>query len=272
MYPVVLLCGKAGSGKDTVANFMAQDHGAVCIAQADPLKRFASRVFAFTEEQLWGPSECRNAVDARGKIPEYWGVTNKFFDCEGAFESQFVADWMNCYLNSHPRSSAAWNIMAKWYLGLKDKPLTPRNVLQTLGTEVGRKIHPQAWVMAAQNTAMSLLEEGGTYDRTRGHSPGPNTPPFVVVTDGRFKNEILSTKKNGGLVINVINPADEQLTGDAGKHSSETSLDSIPGAWYDIQFLNDKKLGLEECRYQVAAMVKNSVLRRSSYYLSGYKY
>jgi dephospho-CoA kinase len=60
---IVGLSGHAGSGKDTVARFLREDHGARCIALADLLKVFCKEIFGFSEEQLWGPSEMRNAVD-----------------------------------------------------------------------------------------------------------------------------------------------------------------------------------------------------------------
>ena len=59
------LCGFAGSGKDTTADFLIQHHGFIRIALADPLKRICRDVFGFTDDQLWGPSASRNAPDLR---------------------------------------------------------------------------------------------------------------------------------------------------------------------------------------------------------------
>ncbi len=59
------ICGLAGSGKDTVADFLAKEHGFAKVSFADPLKRICKDVFEFTDEQLWGPSQCRNAPDSR---------------------------------------------------------------------------------------------------------------------------------------------------------------------------------------------------------------
>jgi hypothetical protein len=57
--------GSAGSGKDTAANFLVEDHDFKAIALADPLKRFCREVYGFSVEQLWGPSETRNIPDPR---------------------------------------------------------------------------------------------------------------------------------------------------------------------------------------------------------------
>jgi hypothetical protein len=62
---IIGLCGPAGSGKDTAADFLVKNHGFVKVAFADPLKRICKDVFAFTDGQLWGPSEKRNAPDKR---------------------------------------------------------------------------------------------------------------------------------------------------------------------------------------------------------------
>lgn len=59
------LGGLAGAGKDTAAEALTERCGFVKIAFADPMKRFAMEMWNFTEEQLWGPSERRNAVDPR---------------------------------------------------------------------------------------------------------------------------------------------------------------------------------------------------------------
>ena len=58
--PIIIVSGKAGSGKDTVAAYIADKYNGVCIAQADPMKRFVKNLMGFSDNQLWGPSEARN--------------------------------------------------------------------------------------------------------------------------------------------------------------------------------------------------------------------
>ncbi len=62
---IIGITGKAGAGKDTVADLLVREHGFVKVALADPMKRFCKEVLGFTTEQLWGPSEMRNAPDTR---------------------------------------------------------------------------------------------------------------------------------------------------------------------------------------------------------------
>ncbi len=51
---IIGLCGKKGSGKDTVGNYLVENYGFVRIAFADPLKEACKIVFGFSQEQLHG--------------------------------------------------------------------------------------------------------------------------------------------------------------------------------------------------------------------------
>lgn len=62
---IIGITGKAGSGKDTVADLLVKDFSFVKVALADELKRICMRVFNFSIEQLFGPSEKRNEPDKR---------------------------------------------------------------------------------------------------------------------------------------------------------------------------------------------------------------
>jgi len=71
MMQVIGVCGLAGSGKNEVTKVLIEECGWVNVAFADEMKRICKRVYGFTDEQLWGPSEMRNAPDKRyprGKV------------------------------------------------------------------------------------------------------------------------------------------------------------------------------------------------------------
>lgn len=57
------LCGTKGSGKDTVAGILLEQHGFLQYALAAPLKRVCKELFDFTDDQLWGG--CKDIVDPR---------------------------------------------------------------------------------------------------------------------------------------------------------------------------------------------------------------
>jgi len=65
---IVAISGVAGSGKDSAADALVAI-GFERMALADPMKRFAREVYGFTDDQLWGPSSSRNAIDPR------WGFS-----------------------------------------------------------------------------------------------------------------------------------------------------------------------------------------------------
>lgn len=58
------LLAKKRSGKDTVADYLVENHGFIKLAIADPLKIACRAIFSFTEEQLYG--------NDKEKIDEYW--------------------------------------------------------------------------------------------------------------------------------------------------------------------------------------------------------
>ncbi len=62
---IVGIMGKAGVGKDTMADYLVGGFNFVKIGMADPLKRICREVFDFSEQQLWGPSAERNRPDYR---------------------------------------------------------------------------------------------------------------------------------------------------------------------------------------------------------------
>lgn len=214
------VCGAAGSGKDTVADMLVQDHQFTKISFADPLKRICAQVFDFTDDQLWGPSESRNAPDPRYRRPVQYPVGR-----------------------------------TEWREKL-DEGLTPREALQLLGTEWGRKCYPPIWVELALRTAKTLLASKGAlrYDRRDGlksHIVGSTRCQGVVIADVRFKNEVDSILQAGGRVVRVKRPG-AGLKGAAAAHASETEMQGIPDACFSLILENTGTL--EELREKVGQL------------------
>jgi hypothetical protein len=46
------ICGKAGSGKDTIGDYLVEKHGYEKIALAAPIKRLVQDIFVLTDEEL----------------------------------------------------------------------------------------------------------------------------------------------------------------------------------------------------------------------------
>lgn len=104
--------------------------------------------------------------------------------------------------------------------------LTARYALQQLGTDWGRRMHPDVWVRRCLRDARLRLEpeEGDP----RGAFPG------VVIPDVRFENEAVAIRAAGGKIVRIVRPG-AGLTGDAAAHSSEAG---VPDELVDARILN----------------------------------
>lgn len=94
-------------------------------------------------------------------------------------------DWDRNMLEGITEESRAWREKPDEFWSDKfNRPFTPREALQLMGTEAGRNIfHPDVWVW-------SLMR------RER------NTQ-YVMIPDVRFKNEIKIIRENNGIIIRV---------------------------------------------------------------------
>lgn len=211
------MCGAAGSGKDTVADILVRDHGFVKIALADPMKRFCKEVFGFTDDQMWGPSSERNRPDPR--FPQHVkshalkaGVYP--YRCIGCGKS---AEGVT------PRTFDAWaeGPCLKGYL-------TPREALQQLGTEWGRRMYEDVWIKYALQTTEQILSFVKGYAPETGLFTMPSLlprgyhflkPKGVVLSDVRFPNELAAIRAAGGRVWKTTHG--HGLAGAAGAHESE---------------------------------------------------
>jgi hypothetical protein len=238
------LLGKAGSGKDTVAGMIASRHlveidgelidiaavlasdaglrrhralraRAVQMALADPIKAYTKKVFDFSLSQLWGPSELRNAPDERYPRPHV----------------PMPDDGPRCL---H---------CGKKLDGVVCSYLTPREALQQLGTEWGRRMWPDTWI----SLAIRLANEIMSCPRTR-HPSGDFTSSWaldrvnlVVFSDVRFRNEASAIVDAGGEVWKIVRPV-AGLAGMAGAHASETEQDDIAETSFSEIIVNDGSL------------------------------
>ena len=112
--------------------------------------------------------------------------------------------------------------------------LTPRKLLQLLGTEAGRQIiHPNIWVNA--------LFADYKYKVNPSYGLTPEHPDYLkrympnwIITDVRFPNEVEAIKDRGGIVIR-INRDNGTRAIDVNPHLSETALDDYDGFDYVIE-------------------------------------
>lgn len=219
----IALLGFSGSGKSTVSEMIKDRLGAAVhtIAFAGPLKDFAGDVFGFTHDQLWGPSESRNAPD-----PRFSGDAraSTIFQIRKRYEA-YKQMWIVRVVPKGTDTFSALRKLERWFdETLARDPLTPRYVLQTLGTEWGRKIHDRIWSLAGVTEAERAM---------RGYRGDPlwvTTPAeVVIVSDLRFLNEAEDWTAAGGEIWMIDRPSlDESQTATAGiaGHASEAEQKS----------------------------------------------
>lgn len=109
----------------------------------------------------------------------------------------------------------------------KERPIgwlgsSPRELLQTLGTDWGRKmIHENIWVIVAMNKVAEVTESGGD----------------AVITDVRFDNEATAIRLAGGAIWQVDRPCETTCGCKERNHESEGGVSSV-----DVIIRNDSTL------------------------------
>ncbi len=118
---------------------------------------------------------------------------------------------------------------------------SPRELMQSLGTEWGRKsVHPELWLLlAAQN--LDLLAR--THDTARG----------FVVSDIRFENEAEFIRRRGGVVVHISRDSAAPVNA----HASEAGVQVRLG---DIELFNDDTI--EEFHCDIECLVENVLQAR----------
>jgi len=136
-----------------------------------------------------------------------------------------------------------------YYILIKEK-LTPRKLMQLLGTECGREIiHPNIWCNSLfadykkQGSIASLSDSELNLLIKKEIAKLPNW----IITDVRFPNEIQAIKDRGGIVIRV--GRDVKNT---SNHISETSLDE----YFDWDWIINNNSPIENLVKEVKKFLK----------------
>ena len=205
------ISGKMGSGKDTVGSIL-QDYSDDN-AEDYQIKKFASKLkeivcllIGCTRDQL----ENREFKE-KELGEEWWYYCNSlFFDRETKIVSYSEAD-------DTIKDNTSWYIVK----------LTPRKLLQLLGTEAGRNIiHPNIWINAlfADYNAKGFDYKGSENKEIKGDWIYPNW----IITDVRFPNEAKAIEDRGGIVIRVNRDSELEY-----KHTDKDALEMLTGMGYE---------------------------------------
>lgn len=136
--------------------------------------------------------------------------------------------WDQCYGNG-PEKEA---VEPRW-------GLSPRVIMQRIGTEVGRNIHADTWVKHTLDNIQAAAN-GQVYtwrdDFTQGFTRLGLVRTRWVITDVRFPNEAEAIRSAGGQIWKVVRPS---LGVPTDEHPSETSVDLVHA---DETLINDGTL------------------------------
>jgi len=88
-----------------------------------------------------------------------------------------------------------------------DNGITPRQAMQWLGTEWGRKVDPDVWTNCLRRHVERDMSETVMVQPPSGRFNSSHTPYKVdhaIITDVRFPNEVATIHAMGGIVVRLI--------------------------------------------------------------------
>jgi hypothetical protein len=221
------------------------------------MKRFCKNALGLTERQLWGDTKEQPItkkqlarlkawpVYAEGGKKEFSNPPKGWSPNTPIAQERTVrtplADHLllACGRELLANDSMVATIEGQIRMWLKDllinnKRITPRLLLQTFGTEFGRKhLQDDFWIRVGLHSARHLLD-GWAYDRMQGLAKRHGGSDAVVITDCRFRNEVLAIKRAGGRVYRIVREPDSK-----DRHASEAEQFAIPNWWCDDVIPND---------------------------------
>jgi hypothetical protein len=161
---ILALAGKAGVGKDTMANVLVKKHSFTRVSLADPLRELCSKVFRMDYNMFLDHDKKDSSID---RIMLDYHHIDKIRD--------IVQNEWGYEITYDMREN-----MEEYY---DEEFETPRDILRCIGTKLLRNcISRDIWI----ELAMSKIQKIG---------------PRVVITDCRFPNEREAFAKCGALLI-----------------------------------------------------------------------
>lgn len=217
---IIYILGEAHSGKSEAARHLCRKYNLIEISLSDPMKRALMDWYGFTEEQLWGPSELRNAPDPRLLRRVRKLLPNSPDEYEEVLEG-----------------------------------LSPREALQTLG-EGMRGCYSDTWIRKLFETFKELERGGLDYlphiglfgdgHPAMGIKPEHPLGPYAdfLVPDVRYRNEHTALREAGARGFRIVSPTQGAgLTGKLAEHRSEVEQRTIPDSELDAVIENNGTLG-----------------------------
>jgi len=256
------ISGKIGAGKDEVGNIIKY----LCVGADKALISYDK----WDGKEVWGSTDNKFHTSSY-KIRKYAdklkdivclliGCTREQLEDIDFKNSELGESWW--YHSIQREISGTYQLIPydKTKSNLLIHKLTPRKLLQLLGTECGRNIiHPNIWInslyadykpivphVRVRQKGMTASEARLAFSLATKNAKLPNW----VITDMRFPNEAKAVKDRSGITIRVNRTYDidkSDILNNPEKappisfHESETALDN-----YEFDYVIDNSKGIDE--------------------------
>lgn len=197
-----------------------ENQGIKVYSFADPLKRFCIDVLGAPEESCYGTDEQKRAI-----IPHLlWENLPRFIRWVHAGARSDRSPFL--YQADTVTEDQYYQLLASGCLDkqpIRQGPMTGREIMQVMGTDVCRRLYGDCWARGTMNTV-----------KRDGY-------PVALVCDGRFPNEINISKEFGAKTIRLLRKISDD------NHRSETALDDFPLENYDFVVHNQELSIAQTC-------------------------
>lgn len=261
---IIAVSGKIGSGKDEIGKiiqWLTSDK--FKSSNSDTFDRYKSMSYDLYNEGFKGNSNWqikKFADKLKDIVCLLIGCTREQLEDQEFKNKELGEEWW--FYGYGDLDNKIYTVKIP-YLESKDKSkvydkylikLTPRLLLQLMGTECGRQIlHPNIWVNSLfadyHPTPNKSMEESFMEQFVTGRSEIHYKLPNWIITDMRFPNELKAVKDKGGISIRVNRPYTTVINGNGIPatfnhnqfHESETALDSA-----EFDFVIENSGSIEE--------------------------
>lgn len=224
---IIGINGEAGAGKDTVAAYLAQAYGFMRLPFAKPLKDACMAAFGFTRAQVYteqkeapvpvGTLKIRDAETCKDQSGVMCAVAFQMSFDEWSLQGERHFKQLKRYPFESPHlikdkiQGQMRKVFEPLIWGDKKDPwdttISPRVVLQLVGTEVFRELWQDVWINLWSQQAINYKS--------------------VVAADLRFDNEADAIRALSGKVLRVHDPLGRYKMSSRG-HVSEKGLAYAP--------------------------------------------
>ena len=213
------ISGKIGSGKDTVGKILQaftteENMNGVAGELGHDMLKDPSIIKPVLNGNLWYGINTYQIKKYADKLKDIVclliGCTRKQLEDREFKEQELGKEWTLYRTTSSWGAPDELSFTPTGAIHEKKERLTPRKLLQLLGTECGRQIiHPNIWVNALFADYKPKIEKFKTGVKDSNIEEEiyeqPEYPNWII-TDVRFPNEAKAIKDRGGIVIRVERP------------------------------------------------------------------